>query len=364
MDRLKELFYDPKTGYVDLKTLKEYNKIYNLNLTNKDIEKWYYEQSVNQIYKQNNKVNIKYNHVVNKYNEPGVLQADLMDFKRFYHQNNGYKYLLNIIDIYSRFAWTFPIKSKKPEEITPHIEHVLKLLNDSIYKTLTVDKGGEFCGIVLDVLKKYNVKKYTNDPHAIDAKHITSVVERYNRSLLTKLKKYMTSNNTLKYIDVIDDLVYNYNNSIHSTIKMKPIDKFKVKEPIHINLDEDVNEKNETNENDILNIGDNVRSIKKRKTFDKWGFVPQYSIKLHQIIDKKGRKYKLDNGRLYYPEYLIKVEKTDDNTNNEKYRKEIKENKKRMKIETENIKEGIDMNQIVSTKRERKRNTKYDNDYV
>lgn len=359
MDKLKELFYNPKTGYVSLTTLYQYNKNYNLGLTKKDITDWYHEQHVNQIYKQNNKIVENYNHIVSPLNEPGILQSDLMDLKRFYKNNGGMRYLLNIIDVYSRYAWTFPIPDKRPVSIAPYIETVLKKLNKHFYKTFTVDKGSEYQGEVLEILLKYNTKKYTNDPHSLEAKHITSVVERYNRTLLNKIKKYMTSNDTLNYIDVIDDLVYNYNHSYHSSIKMKPVDKLDEKEiPIHINLDE----KEKVDIYDEFSIGDKVRHLKKRKTFDKMGFGPIYSLKIFQITEKKGKRFLLDNGKLYYPQHLLKVNSNDDSLNT--YGDKIKQNKKMNKIEVENKKEGIDMTDIITTKRERKRNTKYDNDYI
>ena len=77
------------------------------------------------------------------------MQADLMDLMKFSRYNKGYKYILNIIDIYSRFVWSFPLKTKKPDEIVPHIESVIKQIPKNHYKSIRYDQGNEFKGKVL-----------------------------------------------------------------------------------------------------------------------------------------------------------------------------------------------------------------------
>src|SRR5690606_13205571 len=131
-----------------------------------------------------------------------------------------------------------------------------------------------------------------------------AIVERYNYTLLSKIKKYMARANTLRYVDVLSDLVANYNNTKHSMIKKRPINVFTGKEyPYEEGLG--------INPTDLpivqpFKIGDIVRYKKTRGTFDKRGFVPTFSAKLHKIEKINNNKYLLSNGRSYYAEELVK----------------------------------------------------------
>ena len=107
----------------------------------------------------------------------GCLQADLMEIGRWSRFNNNYKYLLNIVDIYSRYAWSIPIKTKKPSEVALKLKPIFEKLKNN-RMTFTVDNGNEFNGDVNKLLDKYNIKKYVNDPESLQ-QH-THIVERFN----------------------------------------------------------------------------------------------------------------------------------------------------------------------------------------
>ena len=251
------------------------------------------------------------------------MQADLMDLMKFSRYNKGYKYILNIIDIYSRFVWSFPLKTKKPDEIAPHIESVIKQIPKNHYKSIRYDQGNEFKGKVLDVMKKYDVKKFVNDPHAPNAKNSMSVVERFNYTLLQKIKKYMTKNDSVVYIDVLDGILLNYNNTVHSSIRHTPADVFSGKEyPMVQGLDLKKTDKRK------FKIGDSVRAIKVRKTFDKRGFVPTFSMTVYKITDIKNNKYELSNGKSYYEEELIGAKEGEDLSEIKKKYKEAQQEEK------------------------------------
>ena len=100
------------------------------------------------------------------------------------------------------------------------------------------------------------------------------VVERFIRTLKNKIYKYMTSISKNVYIDKLDDIVNEYNNTYHTTIKMKPID---VKDNTYINIDK------ETNDNDPkFKVGDRVRISKYKNIFAK-GYAPNWSEEVFVI---------------------------------------------------------------------------------
>ena len=87
---------------------------------------------------------------------------------------------------------------------------------------------------------------------------ISVVAETFIRTLKSKIYKYMTSISKIVYIDKLDDIVNEYNNTYHTTIKMKPID---VKDNTYINTGKETNDKDPK-----FKVGDRVR-ISNTKTF-------------------------------------------------------------------------------------------------
>jgi transposase InsO family protein len=139
--------------------------------------------------------------------------ADLSSLSRY---NDKHKYLLNAIDIFSRYAWSVPLRDKTGTSITA----VLKSLFQN-RKPITIqsDTGTEFVNeTVQQYLKRQGVNFHTI--HNPDTKG--AIIELFNRTLKTKMYKYFTKNNTCRYLDVINKLLTSYNNSVHSKIGMTP----------------------------------------------------------------------------------------------------------------------------------------------
>ena len=133
--------------------------------------------------------------------------------------NKGIKYLLCAIDLFSKYAWVIPIKDKKWTSI---VNAFKKILSDSNRKPnkIWVDQGTEFYNKPLkDFLKINNIEMYST---CIEKKSV--VAERFIRTLRNKIFKHMTAFSKNVYFEVLDDIVNKYNNAVHKTIKMKPID--------------------------------------------------------------------------------------------------------------------------------------------
>ena len=131
----------------------------------------------------------------------------------------GIRFLLCVIDIFSKYPWAVPLKNKKGISIVKAFQIILKQSNSRKPNKIRVDKGSEF----------YNAsfKKWLHD-NDIDMYSTRNegksvVAERFIRTLKSKIYKYMTSISKNVYIDKLDDIVDEYNNTYHTTIKMKPI---------------------------------------------------------------------------------------------------------------------------------------------
>ena len=127
-----------------------------------------------------------------------------------------------------------------------------------------VDKGSEVCN---SSFKKW-LKDNDIEMYLIHNKGKYDVAERFIRRLKTKIYKYMTSISKSVYIDKLDDIVNEYNDTYHRTIKMKPVH---VKDNTSIDFKEEVNDKDPK-----FKVGDHVRSSKYKNIFAK-GYAPNWS---------------------------------------------------------------------------------------
>ena len=133
-------------------------------------------------------------------------------------KNKGIKYLLCAIDLYSKYAFVIPLKDKKGISIVNAFDKIIKQSNRKPNK-IWVDEGGEFYNNVFKKWLSDNIIMYStyNESKSV-------VAERFIRALKNKLYKHMTATGKNVYYDVLDDAVNKYNNTKHSTIKMKSID--------------------------------------------------------------------------------------------------------------------------------------------
>ena len=145
-----------------------------------------------------------------------LFQIDLVDLTDISSHNDGYRYLLTCIDVFTKRAWAVPVKTKSGRDVTSALE---KILDDGTCNMLQSDKGTEFLNHTFQsMLRRRNVKFYTSENEDIKA----AVVERFNRTLKTKMYRYFTAFNTKRYVDVLPDLLHSYNNTYHRSIGMTP----------------------------------------------------------------------------------------------------------------------------------------------
>ena len=196
--------------------------------------------------------------------------VDLADMQSLSRKSKGIKYLLCVIDLYSKYAFVVTLKDKKGISIVNASNKIIKQSNRK-RNEIWVHQGGEFYNSVF--------KKWLSDNDIImystynEGKSV--VAERFIRTLKNKLYKRMTATGKNVYYDVLYDVVNKYNNTKHSTIKMKPKD---VGNNERVYIDEN-NEKDSS-----FKVGDRVRISKFQNIFAK-GYTPNWSKKIF-IVDK------------------------------------------------------------------------------
>ena len=189
--------------------------------------------------------------------------ADLADIQLISKFNRRFRFLLCIIDIFSKYAWVAPLKDKKGVSI---VDPFQKILDQSARKAnkIWVDKGSRFSN---SSFKKW-LKNNDIEMYLIHNEGKSVIAERFIRALKTKIYKYMTSASKNVYTDKLDDIVGEYNNTYHRTIKMKPVD---VQDNIYIDFKKEVNDKDPK-----FKVGDHVRISKYKNIFAK-GYTPNWS---------------------------------------------------------------------------------------
>ena len=192
-----------------------------------------------------------------------ILGADLADMQLIIKFNKGFRFLLCVIGIFSKYASVVRLKDKKDASIANAFQQIL---DKSVRKPnkIWVDKESE--------LYNSSFKKWLKDNdiemYSIHNEEKSVVAERFIRTLKTKIYKYMTSVSKNVYIDKLDDIVGEYNNTYPRTITIKPAD---VEDNTYINFNNEVNDKDPK-----FKVGNHVR-ISKYKTIFAKGYTPNWS---------------------------------------------------------------------------------------
>ena len=233
-----------------------------------------------------------------------IWSLDILDLKDYGPENNrGYRYVLVTIDSFSKFDWTIPLKNKNAQTIKDSFENIL---TNSKRKPNLIesDRGKEFYNnIFQDFLNKNNIKLYSRN-----SSYGAVFAERFNRTIRDLLKKIVFEQGDAKWIDILPTITEQYNNRIHSSTKLTPIQASLKKNEGYVYknlLDKRKKVKPKFQINDL------VRTADLKRTFSK-GDTTNWSYKLYkitEIINDTIPTYHIDNLSERYNESLLK--KTD-----------------------------------------------------
>jgi hypothetical protein len=216
----------------------------------------------------------------------GVWESDLVDVQSFSKDNDKYRYLLTVIDVFTKYLHVVPLRSKTGTAVASAFQSIF---DDSRYTTkqykrrplwLRTDKGKEFLNrSVQDMLKHEGIQfQVCKDP---DIK--CSVIERAHRTLRDKLYKYFTYKNTHRYIDVLDRFVKAYNDTPHTATGMAP---------------------SKVGETDVLKIWKRLNERKRRRR----AVAPKFTVGQHVRISKEKMRF-AKGGEQNYTTEVFKIVK-------------------------------------------------------
>lgn len=203
------------------------------------------------------------------YDVDDVWSCDLVEMQEWSEQNRGYRYMLNVIDVHSKYAWSIPLKDKTGKTVLDAFKQIVKSSGrkpDHVW----VDEGKEFYNKHMDEwIEANDIIRYSTH-----GEHKSAVVERFNRTLKTIMWKRFTAENTRNWIDMLDKLLFQYNNKKHSTIKMTPTEASQHDNPVNIEG------------KSKFSVGDQVRISRIKGIFEK-GYLPNWSEALYTVHEVK-----------------------------------------------------------------------------
>ena len=195
------------------------------------------------------------------------VHADLADFQNVRSDNDGYGYLLVVVDNYSRYVTVEPVKNKTGPVMVEATKKVFERMHrryGAICSRFITDLGTEFYNAPMARLFKDN-----NVHHFSTSSGMKScMAERMIRTLKGRLYRFFSAKNTLRWIDVIQRFATAVNNSVNRSIKQTPAS---VKDG-----DVDESEKPLTRPVTQFNVGDTVRISKVRQQFEK-SYLPSWT---------------------------------------------------------------------------------------
>ena len=143
-----------------------------------------------------------------------LFQLDLIDLRSLRRYNDGATFILTVIDVFSKMAFAKILRDKRADTVLRAFTDILRESGRTPTKVET-DQGLEFTNTKFQrELEKRGITFFTTY-----SENKASVVERFNRTLKTRMWVFFTNNNTYRYVDVLPDLLKAYNSSPHSSIK-------------------------------------------------------------------------------------------------------------------------------------------------
>jgi transposase InsO family protein len=206
-----------------------------------------------------------------------VWGVDLIDMTNYKKQNSGFGWILTVVDHFSKYAYTAPLKNKSDSEVYQYLTAILKEDQPDI---IISDNGNEFTNAKLaKFLREHGIEHHFIEAYSPQT---NGIVERFNRTIKQKMFKHFERIDSHKWIDYLEPLTKAYNNTEHRATGMAPNKVTESTAPkVEENLLKSTHNDKITN-NKVYEIGDLVRIPIKKGQFEK-KLVNNYSDAVYKI---------------------------------------------------------------------------------
>jgi hypothetical protein len=211
--------------------------------------------------------------LVRRVNE--IWACDLVDMTAV-NSDKGYRYILNIVDCFTKYAWSIPLKRKTADELISAFTQLFQTCKPE--KLWWDEETGIWGNKFTTFLSNHNVSLY-----ATGSEIGVSIVERFNRTIKTWMWKEFTKNGNKKWIELLPMLINKYNSKVHSSIRMTPNNARKQENNNQVN--ETLNTDKRQFRKPKFKIGDRVRIYRWKQEVGKKGYTPNWTKEIFVISD-------------------------------------------------------------------------------
>ena len=287
---LQEIYYDTRhpASFSSIEKLYNYIKFNsNKKISRKDIKIWLSKQESYTAHRP----------VRRRFKRPRVLafyknyqwDTDTANMTKYKKQNDGYGYFAVFIDIFTRFLYTQAMKSLTGHEMVTVMEKIFERSQDQPY-ILRSDQGSEYVNREVGIFLKKEKVKHVYTFYETKANY----AERVIKTIKLKIIKYLTANETFRWIDELDNLTYSYNNSKHRSIGMTPCEASKESKKYDLwkkqygteRKSKNLNVKGTTSRRYKFKLGDRVKISYLKNQFDR-EYSEKWTGEIFTIINKK-----------------------------------------------------------------------------
>jgi len=354
-DIIRNLFYD-NLSVSNIKKLIP-------NIQEKDIDNVLKNQEVYQLMKKQTKT--KHNFPLSANYENQRVQIDLLDigssFNKYPKQKNkGYRYIFCVVDVFSRKAYTYPLKTKNKDEIVKAFQEILNDIGEAPYQIDCDNEGAFKSRLFKNLCKTYKININYVQSGDLQAK---GVVERFNQTLRKMIVLLTLIRGQRVWYDKLQDITNIYNNSFNKGINQIP-NKLNVEQRV-----KDIEIKIEKAKLPDIDVGDKVRLLKQKNLGDK-KTDRRWSKTIYKVVDVQGNNVFVENRKRYYKrdevQVINKVEQVPDNIQKD-YEVPVRDNRRDKDLENQRRQEimlnraGVNLENIQEGRRQRRSNRRYEN---
>lgn len=320
------------------------------NIKKTDVKEFLENQKESELLKIKTKKKNKAGHITALY-YTDIAQLDIYDLSKYAGSNKNYKYILALVDVFTRKAYVRPMKNKDINAVLTNLEDIF-LEDNYIPHTITSDMDKTFISKKFQkLLENYII--YHDVIIAGNDHNILGIIDRFALTLKNIFSKIFIRYNKSNWIEHLYTIIKQYNNTKHSALD--GLTPNQASQPLYHESIAMLNNAKRTNKpisSDFIE-GDYVR-IRINKMFRK-GTEPKFSDKIYTVIASNGLRVTLSNGKTYHETDVIKTNFLSDNKPNT-VEKINNVNRKDRRLKNA----GIIKNNVSTTeKRTRKPNPKY-----
>ena len=308
---LKRIYYGPNqaASYSSAERLYDAAKSERPDVTRKRVKDWLRKQVA---YTRHKKPRLTFpRRKVLTLRQDYIWASDLIVIDSLVNVNDGYQYIVTVVDLFSRKLWTRKIKQKSKIEMEKALRSIIEENEGKSPYKLWTDEGTEFLSLK-DLYQEMEIERYsTRNP-----KIKSAYAERMNKTIQDLLYKAMTARNTARWIDLLDDVTYVINNRVSSVLHgLTPNEAHDPKNEEYLRAkfleDHARHKKRFAFQKPLFAVGDGVRLLEKRNVFTR-GYEPSFSKQVYAVKKVQWTypiTYKIEGKqRAYYSSEMVRAD--------------------------------------------------------